>query len=116
MLYGWNWLDPVMGMIGALLIARWAQGLIRDTSRVLLDCEMDHPVVDEIRQALSEPADWTAPPLITDIHVWRVGKGKFAVILSLATENRQITPDTAKEVLSQHEELAHLSIEVNYLR
>ena len=51
-LYGWSWLDPVMGLVGALLVAIWAKGLLVDTGKVPLDREMDHPVVDEIREAV----------------------------------------------------------------
>ena len=112
-LYGWNWLDAVMGIVGAILVARWALGLIRDTSRVLLDREMDHPVVAEIRDAISEDSAWTMPPRIVDLHVWRVGREKFAVILSLAAEDLAVTPETVKRVLRRHEELAHISVEVN---
>ncbi len=113
MLYAWNWLDPVMGIVGAVLVARWALGLVRDTSRVLLDREMDHPVVAEIRDAISGHGAWRLPPRIVDLHVWRVGREKFAVILSLAADDVAVTPATVKRVLSQHEELAHISVEVN---
>lgn len=51
-LWGWAWLDPLMGIVGAVLVALWSRGLIRDTARVLLDREMDHPVVDEIREVV----------------------------------------------------------------
>lgn len=53
-LYGWSWLDPVMGIVGALVVALWAKRLIADTGKVLLDREMDHPVVDEIREAIED--------------------------------------------------------------
>jgi cation diffusion facilitator family transporter len=109
MLYGWNWLDPVMGLVGSVLVARWAYGLIRDTSRVLLDREMDHPVVAEIREAIAGHA---APAAIVDLHVWRVGREKFAVIVSLATQDSRVTPQAIRELLRQHEELAHISVEV----
>ena len=113
MLYGWGWLDPVMGIVGAALVARWALGLVRDTSRVLLDREMDHPVVAEIRDAMSANPAWERPPRIVDLHVWRVGREKFAVILSLAAADLAVTPETVKRVLGRHEELAHISVEVN---
>ena len=113
MLYGWGWLDPVMGIVGAMLVARWALGLVRDTTRVLLDREMDHPVVAEIRDAISGDSTWEMPPRIVDLHVWRVGREKFAVILSLAAEGVAVTPETVKRVLGQHKELAHISVEVN---
>ena len=108
-LWGANWLDPVMGIVGASLVARWAYGLLRDTGRVLLDAEMNAPVVAEIREVIA------ASPIvahISDLHVWRVGKGKYACIISLVTRD-EIDPDYFKRQLSIHEELAHLSVEVN---
>ena len=108
-LWGASWLDPIMGIVGAGLVASWAYGLIRDTGSVLLDAEMDAPVVDEIKEVID------ASPIkaeISDLHVWRVGKGKFACILSLVTrENTE--PNYFKNQLSVHEELVHISIELN---
>jgi cation diffusion facilitator family transporter len=111
MLYGWGWLDPVMGIAGAVLVARWAVGLIRDTGRVLLDREMDHPVVGRIRDTISAHP-WEVSPRIVDLHVWRVGRQKFAVILSLAAEENAVTPETVKRVLGRYTELAHVSVEI----
>lgn len=108
-LWGANWLDPLMGIVGAGLVAVWAYGLLRDTGRVLLDAEMHAPVVAEIREVI------TASPIsahISDLHVWRVGKGKYACILSLVTKD-VVDPDYFKRQLSIHEELIHLSVEVN---
>lgn len=107
--WGASWLDPVMGIIGAVLVAVWAYGLLRDTGRVLLDAEMDNPVVAEIREVISaSPTKAT----ITDLHVWRVGKGMYACIVSLVTAN-EATPDYFKRQLSIHEELVHVTVEVN---
>ena len=108
-LWGASWLDPVMGLVGAVLVSVWAYGLLRDTGRVLLDAEMNVPVVDEIREVIA------ASPVkaqICDLHVWRVGKGKFACILSLATDN-DVSPEYFKKQLSIYEELVHISIEIN---
>lgn len=113
MFYGWNGLDPVMGIVGAALVARWAQALVRDTSRVLLDREMDHPVVEEIRHAIRKHAAWKVPPRIVDLHVWRVGRQKFSVIVSLETGDPAITPAEVRQVLAGHDELAHVSVEIN---
>ena len=110
-LWGANWLDPVMGIVGAVLVSIWAYGLLRDTGRVLLDAEMDAPVVKEIHEVVE-----TCPvnAAITDLHVWRVGKGKYACILSLlATEATE--PDYVRQLLSIHEELVHITVEVNVL-
>jgi cation diffusion facilitator family transporter len=106
------WLDPVMGMAGAALIIIWAYGLLHDTGRVLLDAEMDAPVVAEIREVVG-----TSPVKaeITDLHVWRVGKGKYACILSLAVQE-EATPDDFRNLLGIHAELVHVTVEVNQHR
>lgn len=67
-IYGWSWLDPAMGIVGAILVALWAKGLIRETGKVLLDREMDHPVVDEIREAVESGTE-PGGTRITDVHV-----------------------------------------------
>ena len=111
-LWGANWLDPVMGIVGAVLVAVWAYGLLRDTGRVLLDAEMDAPVVAEIYEVIA------ASPVqaeITDLHVWRVGKGKYACIISLAVAGI-IEPDYFRRQISIHEELVHVTVEVNQAR
>lgn len=110
-LWGASWLDPVMGIVGAGLVSIWAYGLLRDTGRVLLDAEMDAPVVAEIR-ALVEASPVAVT--ITDLHVWRVGKGKYACILSLASAS-ECTPEYFKKQLSIHEELVHVTVELNYV-
>jgi cation diffusion facilitator family transporter len=108
-LWGISWLDPVMGLVGAVLVSVWAYSLLRDTGRVLLDAEMNVPVVAEIREVIAASP---AKAQICDLHVWRVGKGKFACILSLATDN-DASPEYFKQQLSIHEELVHISIEIN---
>lgn len=108
-LFGASWLDPLMGLLGAALVAQWAYGLLRDSGRVLLDAEMDAPVVEEIREVIA------ASPIkaqICDLHVWRVGKGKYACIVALATQEAA-SPDYFRGQLGIHEELVHVSVEVN---
>jgi cation diffusion facilitator family transporter len=107
--WGANWLDPVMGIVGAGLVSVWAYGLLRDTGRVLLDAEMDAPIVDEIREVIAaSPINAT----ITDLHVWRVGKGKYACIIALVS-SEACTPDDFKRQLSIHEELVHVTVEIH---
>lgn len=110
LLWGADWLDPLMGLAGAVLVAVWARGLLRDTSRVLLDAEMDAPVVTEIREAIAASP---IPAEITDLHVWRVGRDHYAVIASLITPDLHAQPEDFKRLLRVHEELVHLSVEVN---
>ncbi|PMV97132.1 MULTISPECIES: CDF family Co(II)/Ni(II) efflux transporter DmeF [unclassified Pseudomonas] len=107
--WGAAWLDPVMGIVGAGLVASWAYGLIRQTSRVLLDAEMDSPVVEEVREVIASSPIFAQ---ISDLHVWRVGKGKYACILSLTTD-QNATPAYFKDLLSVHEELVHITVELN---
>jgi cation diffusion facilitator family transporter len=111
--YGWSWLDPVMGIVGAVLVAYWAKGLIADTSRVLLDREMDHPVVDEIRDAI-EGGSAAHVTRLTDLHVWRVGKQAFACALSVVTDDRDLSPQQLRERLAVHEEIVHATIEIHH--
>ncbi|WP_295956456.1 CDF family Co(II)/Ni(II) efflux transporter DmeF [Rhodoferax sp.] len=108
-LWGASWLDPVMGLVGAVLVAAWAFTLMRDSGKVLLDAEMDAPVVEEVREVIAESP---IPATISDLHVWRVGKGKYACIVALVA-SEDVSPDYFKKQLAIHEELVHISIEVN---
>ena len=110
--FGWSWLDPVMGLIGAMLVAVWAKQLLTDTGKVLLDREMDHPVVDEIREVV-EANSMAGQTRIADLHVWRVGRASYSCALSLVTADPQLTADTVRGWLSVHEEIVHSTIEVN---
>lgn len=111
-IYGWSWLDPVMGIVGALLVAIWAKGLIADTSKVLLDREMDHPVVDEIREVVETGGDAGAVR-ITDLHVWRVGKKVYSCAMTVVTNDATLTADVVRARLSVHEEIVHSTIEIH---
>lgn len=110
---GWSWLDPVMGIVGAFLVAVWAKGLVADTGKVLLDREMDHPVVDEIREVVESGTD-AGDTRITDLHVWRVGKWVYSCALTVVTGDRTLTPNVVRERLSVHEEIVHSTIEIHY--
>lgn len=109
-IWGTNWLDPTMGIVGAFLVLIWAYRLLLDTGRVLLDAEMDAPVVAEIFEVIN---DSPIQAKITDLHVWRVSKNKYACILSLLT-SETVTPDYFKKQLSIHEELVHITVEINH--
>ncbi len=110
--YGWSWLDPVMGMAGAILVAVWAKGLLMETGKVLLDREMDHPVVEEIREVI-EVLDNPDETKVTDLHVWRVGKESYACALSIVTRNAMLTPEQVRQKLSLHKEIVHTTIEIH---
>jgi len=113
-IYGWSWMDPFTGIVGAILVGLWAKGLILDTSRVLLDREMDHPVVEEIRQVI-ERAPETTDEKIIDLHVWRVGRGKYSCSVVVVTQNQDVTPDILRRRLSVHEEVVHSTIEIHHI-
>ena len=112
-IYGWSWLDPVMGIIGATLVAVWAKNLLRETGKVLLDREMDHPIVDEIREAV-ESGSAAGDTRVADLHVWRVGKGSYSCALSIVTHDRSLTPMRVRKQLAQHQEIVHTTIEIHH--
>jgi cation diffusion facilitator family transporter len=107
-LYGAAWLDPVMGIVGSILVARWAFGLLRESGRILLDAEMDQPVVEEIRDVVKAHF---AKAAISDLHVWRVGRDSYACILGLVTTTA-ISADDVRRQLAIHEELVHVTVEI----
>lgn len=105
--YGWQWMDPAMGIVGALVIARWSWGLIRDAGRVLLDYVPEsEELPGEIREALETEAD-----RITDLHVWQVGPGHHAAIVVLNSAAPQ-NPAEYKFKLAHIHELSHVTVEV----
>jgi cation diffusion facilitator family transporter len=110
--YGWSWLDPVMGIVGGVLVAVWARRLIADTSKVLLDREMDDPVVGHIRQAVAQHGAASHSEL-TDLHVWRVGQERYACALSLLTHDSALRPEAVRGWLATLDEVAHATIEIN---
>jgi cation diffusion facilitator family transporter len=111
LLYGWAWLDSTMGIVEAIVVAVWAWGLITQTSKVLLDSEMDHPVVQEIREALESPQTEEGSR-VTDLHVWRVGRQSFSAALTLVTHDPALTPPRVREKLAMHQEIAHVTVEI----
>jgi cation diffusion facilitator family transporter len=108
-LFGASWLDPVMGIIGAALVAAWAQGLLRDSGRVLLDAEMDSPLVTQVREIIEKGP---VSARITDLHLWRVGRAKYACVVSVATRS-EVDGEYFRRALCVHEELAHVTVEVD---
>ena len=111
-LWGWAWLDPATGLVGAVLVALWAKNLIVQSGRVLLDREMDHPVVAEIREVIAALPE-SGNTQITDLHVWRVGNGAYACAISLLTHDPALTPLQIREALGIHEEIVHVTVEIH---
>jgi cation diffusion facilitator family transporter len=112
-LLGWSRLDPVMGIVGAVVVASWARGLLVETSRVLLDREMDHPVVAEIHEAVATGGR-AGEARIVDLHVWRVGKHCYSCALSVVTHDASLTPDRVRSWFAPHGEIVHSTIEIHH--
>jgi cation diffusion facilitator family transporter len=107
--FGWLWMDPLMGIVGALVIARWSWGLLRGAGAVLLDAVPDRHLTEHIRHALEHDGDQ-----VSDLHVWRIGPGHLAAIVSVVSANPQ-PPEGYKARLSGITELSHVTVEVHPL-
>jgi cation diffusion facilitator family transporter len=105
-LFGWLWLDPVIGVVGALVIANWAVGLIRDTGGILLDMTPDRAMEAKLRAAIENEGDELA-----DLHLWRLGPGHLGAILCIGTRQGR-EPGYYKAKLASFEGLSHLTVEV----
>lgn len=105
---GWVWMDPIMGIVGALIIARWSYSLLGDTGRILLDRDVNPEAIAEIKNVIESDAD----NRVSDIHVWRVGPHHLSVILSIVTHFPN-PPRYYKKLLSGYNDISHLTVEVN---
>jgi cation diffusion facilitator family transporter len=105
---GWNWLDPVMGIVGAIIITRWSYGLLKQTSPILLDASIEEEYKRAIKQSIESDAD----NRVSDIHIWRVGANHYAAIIALVTHYPKTT-EYYKNLLSKFNRLSHVTIEVN---
>jgi cation diffusion facilitator family transporter len=105
---GLNWLDPVMGMVGAAVITRWSISLLKETSPVLLDGSIEGEYLTAIKEAIETTMD----NRISDIHVWKVGPAHYAAIISIVTHYPQRI-EYYKKLLRDFQELSHITIEVN---
>lgn len=104
--YGLNWLDPLMGIAGALLIGRWSINLMRDAGAVLTDAVPDQGLASSIRERLEVGDDKVA-----DLHLWRLGPGHTAVVVTIVSDEPQ-EPQHYKERLAGLPSLSHVTVEV----
>jgi cation diffusion facilitator family transporter len=109
--FGWVWMDPLVGIAGALVIARWSYGLIRSTGSILLDLDIDTPLSENIRNLIESDGD----SRVVDLHLWRLGPGHFAAIISVITNNSR-PPSYYKEQLENFDTIRHITVEVNTSR
>jgi cation diffusion facilitator family transporter len=105
--FGWHWLDPVMGIVGAVVITKWAHGLLKETSVILLDGSIEEETLQEIVRAIEADRD----NRVSDIHVWKVGPDHYAAMISIVTHHPQSTEHYG-ELISNLANLAHITIEV----
>jgi|SRR6516162_290246 len=106
-LFGWLWMDPAAGLLGAIVIAAWAYTLIRDTGAILLDMTPDRGMAERMRAAIETDGD-----RLTDLHLWRLGPGHLGAILSVETKQRDRGPDYYQSLLGRFRPLSHVTVEV----
>ncbi len=104
--FGWLWMDPLAGIIGAFVIASWALGLIRDTGGILLDMNPDKAMAEKLRGAIENDGD-----TLTDLHLWRLGPGHLGAILCVGTDKPRGT-EYYRAKLARFRALSHLTVEV----
>ena len=105
--YGWIWMDPLMGVVGALVIAHWSWGLVRSTAMVLLDAVPDPGLVKRVRERIEVDGD-----RVCDLHVWRLGPGHLAAIVGVVSAAPQ-SPAVYKARLEGLPSLSHVTVEVH---
>ena len=108
--FGWLWMDPLAGFIGALVIANWSVGLLRDTGGILLDRTPDQRIAEKVRVAIESEGD-----RVTDLHLWRLGPGHLGAIVSVATSGTR-EPAHYRQRLAKFADLSHVTVEVQHAR
>ncbi len=106
--FGWDWLDPIMGIVGAVIITRWSYGLLKQTSPILLDGSIE----EEYQSAITEAIEKDSDNRVCDIHIWKVGANHYAAIISIVTHHPKPTQHY-KDLLIGFHKLSHTTIEVN---
>jgi cation diffusion facilitator family transporter len=107
--FGWLWMDPLAGIIGACVIASWSYGLIRDTGSILLDMNPDRRMADHLRRIIESDGD-----TLGDLHLWRLGPGHLGAIVLVSTK-AQRDPDYYRAKLAPFRSLSHVTIEVRQM-
>ncbi len=105
--FGWLWMDPLAGIVGSLVIANWAYGLVIDTGTILLDMNPDKAMTENLRQSIESDGD-----RIADLHVWRLGPGHLGAVISVVTSDSKRDQKFYRKRLSRFRSLSHLTIEV----
>jgi cation diffusion facilitator family transporter len=106
--FGWVWMDPSMGIVGSVIIARWSYGLLRDSSRVLLDGDVEREAAEQLRGAIEAGSN----DLVADLHLWRVGPQELAAIISVVTDQPR-PAEYYRKLAPASLALTHVTVEVN---
>ena len=106
--YGANWMDPMMGIVGAVLVTRWSYGLIRNAAGVLLDRQADSRLITKLRESIERESS----NRVTDLHCWSVGPGIYATEIAVVSDRPQ-TPDHYKSLIPEHLGIVHATVEVH---
>ena len=101
-------MDPIMGIVGAIIISRWSYGLLIDSGKVLLDRDVNPEAIAEIKSLIESDSD----NRVSDLHVWRVGTHHLSVIVSVVTHFPK-SPEHYKKLLVDYDDIAHVTVEVN---
>ena len=108
-MFGWVWMDALAGIVGALVIANWSHGLVKDTGAILLDMNLDQLLINKVRAVVEKNGD-----KVIDLHVWRLGPGHFGAIIALRSKDQQVVPAVYHGMLKQITGLSHVTIEVHH--
>jgi len=106
--FGWLWMDPLAGLIGALVIANWSVGLLRDTGGILPDRTPDTRIIEKVRTIVESEGDD-----VTDLHLWRLGPGHLGAIISVATTTARDSAHYRRRLVKLTD-LSHVTVEVQH--
>jgi cation diffusion facilitator family transporter len=104
--FGWLFMDPIAGLVGAAVIASWSYGLIRDTGAILLDMNPDRGMAERVRATIERDGD-----RLEDLHLWRLGPGHLGAILSVVTTKPR-DAGHYRRLLRHFRNLSHVTVEV----